>query len=498
MAQALRSSIKGALNSSIKPGLLAPAQFRGSTLDLDFAGAKSLKNQIGKKDLVTFTRASSATFVDGDGLIKTTPVNLLTYSQQLDHSSWSGFRKSVTANALAAPDGTQTADLVASTESNVNGAAIVKGFSETATTYTFSVFAKAGTGSTLLLRPTNDSVFGQRAEAWFDLSGGTAGTVGDDGSVFTNASSQIVPKGNGWLRCSLTFTVASAGFAAAARLYVVDSDGALSVSNGASIYLWGAQLQENSSVTDYIPTTNTKSGAPRFDHDPVTGESLGLLIEEARTNLVPESVTGNLHGNGGLSQMTGPTSVDGPGGPNTAFQVLSTGGNVASRVYFKPAALAAGVQYTATIYVKGVNYNEVSFGFGTSSGIFASNSRRRFYLDTLTTDTANAHATAISIDDAGNGWRRLRITTAATLASGDATSYLDLGNTGVEQHDTTQGFQFYGLQIEAGLFPTSYIPTSGSTVTRAADVAEITGNKFAKTNLVPGVQREAQYVGVGQ
>lgn len=33
------------------------------------------------------------------------------------------------------------------------------------------------------------------------------------------------------------------------------------------------------------------SGAARFDHDPVTGESLGLLIEEARTNLVLNSAT---------------------------------------------------------------------------------------------------------------------------------------------------------------------------------------------------------------
>jgi len=244
MTVSLRTSLNNGLNSglreSISGGAAGLGTFKAASLDLLFAKKKTFKDRITGKNLITFSRASSATFVDSDRLIKTTPVNLLSYSQQLDHSSWSGFRTSVTANALAAPDGTQTADLVASTESNVNGAAIVKTFSEIATTYTFSVFAKAGTGSALLLRPTNASVFGQRAEAWFDLSVGTAGTVGDDGSVFTNASSQIVSKGNGWFRCSLTFTVASAGFAAAARLYVVDSNGALSVSNAASIYLWGA------------------------------------------------------------------------------------------------------------------------------------------------------------------------------------------------------------------------------------------------------------------
>jgi hypothetical protein len=33
------------------------------------------------------------------------------------------------------------------------------------------------------------------------------------------------------------------------------------------------------------------SGVPRFDHDPVTGESLGLLLEESRTNLLLNSAT---------------------------------------------------------------------------------------------------------------------------------------------------------------------------------------------------------------
>ena len=111
MTQALRSSIKGALNSSIKGGLIAHKEhggFRGSTLDLDFAGAKSLKNQIGKKDLVTFTRASSATFVDGNGLIKTTPVNLLTNSETFNQVWLTN--GTIVPNATTAPDGTLTAD----------------------------------------------------------------------------------------------------------------------------------------------------------------------------------------------------------------------------------------------------------------------------------------------------------------------------------------------------------------------------------------------------
>jgi hypothetical protein len=66
----------------------------------------------------------------------------------------------------------------------------------------------------------------------------------------------------------------------------------LNTSAGATartIYVAAPQLEKSTTVGEYIPTTSTINSAPRFDHDPTTGESLGLLVEEQRTNLLLQS-----------------------------------------------------------------------------------------------------------------------------------------------------------------------------------------------------------------
>jgi hypothetical protein len=130
--------------------------------------------------------------------------------------------------------------------------------------------------------------------------------------------------------------------------------------------------------------------APRFDHNPTTGESLGLLVEEARTNLLLNSAT--------LSTQ----SV-------TVAAVANT-----LSFYGTGTVTLTGVSTAGPLVGTGAN-NRVSLTFTPTAGSL-----------TLT-------------------------------VSGSVTN----------------------AQLEAGAFPTSYIPTTSATVTRAADVASITGTNFS-------------------
>ena len=129
---------------------------------------------------------------------------------------------------------------------------------------------------------------------------------------------------------------------------------------------------------------------PRFDHDPVTNASLGLLLEEARTNLVLNSAA-------------------------LSTQSVTVAATVHTLTFYG----------TGTITLSGVSTAGPLVGTGANDRV-----------ELTFTPTAGS----------------LTLTVSGTVTN---------------------------AQLEAGTFPTSYIPTSGTTVTRAEDLANITGTNFS-------------------
>ena len=220
------------------------------------------------------------------------------------------------------------------------------------------------------------------------------------------------------------------------------------------------------------------NNVPRFDHDPTTGESLGLLVEESRQNLLEysEDISQWSSTTGGSPTIT-PNADTAPDGTNTATLIENTG----VTAYMGDATLyTSGTTYTFSGYFKANDGDQVAillYSAGAASGFWNSetfNVATNFDLTngTFTTSSGAVAPTTSTITDAGNGWWRCSITATATSNS-SGSNQLIRNVSGV-----TEGIYAWGYQIEAGAFPTSYIPTSGSTVTRAADFAKITGTNF--------------------
>ena len=224
------------------------------------------------------------------------------------------------------------------------------------------------------------------------------------------------------------------------------------------------------------------NNVPRFDHDPTTGESLGLLIEEARTNQILYSLltTDNWTANGStLSNNT--TETTAPDGTNTAGKWVPNNGNIGwCSIYNKSTiSVTSGTAYTFSVWAKATHSDYTVFkitgdvrdGGGTNFNVlFTLSGDGSVDIDGHAED---GNADSASIEKYPNGWYRCIVTQTA-----DATTTEEPGFGANVNGDGTKGFYTWGYQVEAGAFPTSYIPTSGSTVTRADDFATIKGTNF--------------------
>jgi hypothetical protein len=265
--------------------------FKSAALDLNFASTKSLVDSATGLNLVTFTRASSATFIDSAGTLQTAAVdvprfnhnpttgeslgllveeartNSLLRSEEFDNAAWprSGTTlPTITANAAVAPSGATTADLWtrAITGSNFISQAPAKAAS--AIQYTFSVFVKQSVGNFCALRC--QGTFPNKVDVVFNISSGTISTAATvAGGTFTGPSASITAYPNGWYRLTVTATSDTATSYQCIASFSSNGvliDGIDSVSNSAGL-LWGAQLEAGALPTSYIPTTAaavTRSG----------------------------------------------------------------------------------------------------------------------------------------------------------------------------------------------------------------------------------------------
>jgi hypothetical protein len=326
-------------------------------MSLDFIGTNSLDSR------VTFTRATTATFVGSNGLIQSAAINaprfdydpvtlapkgllieeartnIALYSEQFDNVVWVKLNATVTANATTAPDGTSTADFIVPDTANDQHGVYQSTVAALGTAYTHSVYAKAGGYNWLYMTEGNNVT----AQASFNLANGTLGTVSGTGSP----SATITAVGNGWYRCTLTLTPILTAQNMQCRAANADGGGSY-IGNGTSgIFVWGAQLEAGAFATSYIPTT-TLAVTRNADNASMTGTNFSSWYNQSEGTFVTafdmaggsainpfnravlvarESATSSHIIYNGSSQITGWTVVS---GVDQAF--LSTGALAADTV----------------------------------------------------------------------------------------------------------------------------------------------------------------------
>ena len=243
------------------------------TLVLDFLRGGTLDPRI------TFTRASTATFFNSVGVLTSAAINEARFDynpstlaplgllieeartnsilQSEDFATtWIAISATVTADAIVAPSGATTGDkmIVNSGVSSGNSSLrqdVTKAASAIA--LTLSMFAKKDEADTLRMLPRDAAASANNVDARFNLNDGTVISVTAAGT-FTNASAAIQNVGNGWYRCSVTFT---SGTETSIRSQVFQlKSGANFTGNGTDgIYIWGYQFEAGAFPTSYIPTT---------------------------------------------------------------------------------------------------------------------------------------------------------------------------------------------------------------------------------------------------
>lgn len=500
------------------------------TLDLDFANSKAVDSRI------SFTRSSAATYYDANGVLQTVRdnkpridfdpntgeckgllieeqrTNLLAYSEYFGpNSAWQVVRAFMSSSTVLAPNGCMNArKLIESGSSdgvsNHNTRTVTISISSP-TTLTLSVYVKAAERSYFRMAIGDSSSASGQIGVVFNLNTGTWTTVGSaTATVATPTNIGMSAVGNGWYRCYFTNTITDT--AVRPWLYTCDNTGTYNYTGDgiSGLYIWGAQLETGPFVTSYIPSTTTfisrASSATYFDstgtlrtagtnqtryaygYDSASGKwiSQGLVIETAATNLIDYSIpssyliTGsgnntwsyNAYGTGSNTCTANTAETAAPDGSYTATKaVLNTGaGTTASDsallTYYKAGGITSGTAYTASVWVKAVS----------------GNSGKQFQMRHVRSNTY----TKFTLTDS---WQRISLTEVATTTDTVLEIVLRQGavnEDGTSSINSAVALYVWGAQLEAAYVATSYIPTYGSSVTRAADVSSSTSTTRSQDN----------------
>lgn len=457
-------------------------------------------------DLITFTRSTTAlrTTVRGyleevdanvprfdfdkDGnplglLVEGSSTNLLVRSTEFRSSSWLKTGISAIRNSLA-PNEKVEGETIETTAAGSRYAGQSVSLTS-GTAYTLSCYLKKGNVSWAALGVSDGS---QTVVSAFDLENGATGSDVNG----TPTSKAIQDVGNGWFRCSITFTASNTA-SYSCRVYPASGSASVATSIEDNIKAWGVQIEAKAFASSYIPTpasfTSRASTATYFDSDgvmqtaavdqdrnaayyPIDGVFYGpsKQYEGAATNLLLRSETFDQSDWTKARSSITANAVTAPDGTTSGDKLIED--STASSTHFaaQSVSLTTGTTYTFSAFLKKGERTWARFILTNTA--FSDTVSAFFDIENGVVGVTSGPVDEAKIEEYADGWFRCSVTaTTNASASSSAQIYIAEGdNDTTISGDGSSGLYVWGAQIEVGSVPTSYIPTTTATVTRSADV----------------------------
>lgn len=242
----------------------------------------------------------------------------------------------------------------------------------------------------------------------------------------------------------------------------------------------------NAAWSDVLSTTRASAGyaqtaagvlVPFASNQPRITDA-GLLIEEARTNLALQSQTFSNAAWAVLNLAFTDNQVAAPDGTLTGALMTNNNVNGAHFTSTQAIAVTNAAPYAFSCFAKAGTANFLQIF--TGSGFALTTTWQNFNLATGALASGGASVTAAGMTALANGWYFCWFVASATSSTNSAlgmalleTDLAARGNTAYQ--GTTKTLYTWGAQMEAGAFPTSYMPTVAATATRAAEVISLSG-----------------------
>ena len=338
------------------------------------------------------------------------------------------------------------------------------------------------------------------AKATFTLSTKTFGSVSYYGPAWTNATTNIINYGNGIYRISVSATTSLVGTSSRAYVSPAPLDSSYAI-------IAGSQYETGLTVTDYTPTTGTTISRvlPYTTNTNITGfgtyyssgfdeNSIFTTLVQTGENLFQRSEefnntywgVGNLRGTITANQTTAP---DG----NITADLYQEDATTNGRYFSRGISVTSGTSYTVSIWAKQAPGLTRYLGLVLPLSGFGANVTASFTLSDAGSYNISTSGTATSagIQAYPNGWYRCYLTSQATAIVNPAIQFRlsNSSTNGTPNYlgDGTSGIYVWGAQIERGLAPTDYIPTTTTSRSRSLPTAfAASANVFAPYDPVYG------------